>query len=200
MKYLLLILLVFKALSSFGADPYIYNVKDSNENDRIKITPPKGEPEFAKKALPPEDFLVYVKAGQTVARFPDAQPVVMSSIGFKLMADNFFYGLEYNSFYAKNTEMKADSVQGLVGYRAIWNNRFLPYVALQVGSANLKDLSEKVDGANGIAVTLDVGVDLFKIKGFKISSGLRNTGMTFESNQNPSANFLDLYTTFGYEF
>ena len=144
--------------------------------------------------------MVYAKTGQTVARFPDAQPVVMSSIGFKLMADNFFYGLEYNSFYAKNTEMKAETVQGLVGYRAIWNNRFLPYVALQVGSANVKDLSEKVDGANGIAVTLDVGVDLFKFKGFKLSSGLRNTGMTFESNQNPSANFMDLYTAFGYEF
>lgn len=199
MKKVLFAIFVLLTVKVFASEPYIMNLDQQSQNSGIKVNPVDPLPSFAKKTYPVEDTFIYGKSGQTVARFPDSQSVSMSSLGIRRLSNNFIYGIEYNSFLSKN-EYKADTTQIVVGYRAVWENRFLPYVLFQAGTANFSDGNKVLESASGIALTLDAGLDLFKFKGFKFSSGVRDTSMSFDSKVISGANFMDLYFLFGFEF
>jgi hypothetical protein len=149
----------------------------------------------------PEDSMLYIRNAQTVGRITAPQEIVMNSVGYMRYAEQFIYGLEYNSYYAKSIDTRVTNVEGILGYRVLWNKRFLPYALFQFGQATLKDESGgQRYGGNGLSVTLDAGVDVIKIWKIKASLGIRTTNSTFNDPIIPSATFTDLYLMTGIVF
>lgn len=158
------------------------------------------EAEFPKNQVP-EDVMVYMRNGKSIARFPDPQSVTMNSIGYIRYAENFIYGVEFNSFYSQESKNRMTNFQLITGYRHIWNKRFLPYGTFQFGHASFKNEDDgSLPSGDGVAVTLDVGLDVFKIWRVKNSFGVRNTWGTFSNKDMPNASFTDLYWTVGFVF
>jgi len=156
--------------------------------------------EFPKNQVP-EDIMVYMRNGKSIARFPDPKNVIMNSIGYIRYAENFIYGVEFNSFYSQESKNRMINFQLVTGYRHVWNKRFLPYGSFQFGHASFKNEDkESLPSGDGIAVTLDVGLDVFKIWRVKNSYGVRNTQGIFSNNDMPNSSYTDLYWTVGFVF
>lgn len=185
MKKLLMILMTMISLQSFAQGEMI---------------PPIGEDPVTRSV--PEDSMAYLRTGQTVGSFNSVPTeVIMNSAGYLRYAENFIYGIEYNSFYSDQIQLRTTNLQGLIGYRVLWNKRFLPYALFQFGQASLKDESgqDRYRGT-GIAVTIDAGVDLIKIWRAKGSFGIRHTDNSYNNASMPKASFTDLYFMTGIVF
>lgn len=149
----------------------------------------------------PEDTMIYLRNGQSVGRFGDAQAITMNGFGYLRYAEHFIYGLEYNSFYSEEIDTRAKNLNGVVGYRVIWNKRFLPYGIFSFGHGNLVDESgQNRYGGNGIAVSLDLGMDVAKLWKVKWSVGIRQTQFSFTNKILPNASFTDIYLVTGFVF
>jgi len=145
--------------------------------------------------ITPEDSFLYLRVGYTSARFPDSQAVTMNGIGYLRTAEEFLYGIDYTTYY-EGTVRNTNTFQLVMGYRVIWNKRFLPYAKFQFGQASLSD-STLNQNYGGVSVTEDIGTDLIMIWKIKFSTGIRNVQMMYNTNLMPNASFTDFYFTSG---
>lgn len=180
MKLLINLLIIIFSLNSFS---------QVDEN----VSPPKNKV--------PEESMIYMRNGKSIARFTNPETVIMNSIGYLRYSDSIFYGIETNSFYSSETNYRMTNLEILLGYRHIWNRSFIPYAMVQFGPASFKNESDtNLPKGEGISTTIDFGADIFKIMGFKNSLGIRNTSSTFSNKEFQSANFLDIYWMIGFVF
>lgn len=183
MKYILALILVsFSVSAQAQVSPEIANGPKINEI--------------------PEDVMIYTKNGKSVANFAGTpQSVIMNSLGYIRYAEHFIYGVEYSSFYGDESGYRMTDIQAVVGYRHLWNKRFLPYANFQFGHASIaNEKNGALPHGDGISVTVDVGADLFKFWKIKTSGGVRNTWATFSTKDLPAASVTDLYFTVGFVF
>lgn len=193
-------LLLFAIVSIIGFNPYAATPSIQVENPQLTNDQPPTTEEESKKSKYMEDTLIYYRFAQTVGRFPDPDSTTMYGIGIRRLPNSFFYGIDYSVYISSDQNLKADTIQGSLGYRIIWNNRFLPYAMIQAGSASLKDKSGVYGDASGLATTVDFGLDYLKYGWVKFSIGIRHTNMSFNSKTIPSSSFLDLYSVIGLDF
>ena len=194
MKFFLFNLVFLISLTSLS-NPSIQQVKEPEK----KILKYDGEIQETQAGYK-EDVLFYYRFGDVVGRIPNPDKSTMYGFGYRRLPDNFFYGFEYTSYISENSLIKVSTAQAHVGYRVIWNNRFLPYTVLNIGSANLKDDSGIYENTSGIATGADVGMDVIRFMKVKLSLGMRYNYMTFKSSLIPSSSFTELYSIIGLEF
>lgn len=203
MKILLGLFIIFVSPFVFGQEDSGYSIIVAPRKE-IQTAPgvPKETPEVVTKPTNkiPEDSMVFTRISETVGRFPNPTITTQRGFGYFRYADQFFYGLEYN--YYEADELKNSMTQVSIGYRVLWRNRFLPYGIFSFGPSNYSDNSSgsPLGKGKGIATSLDIGVDTFKIYRFKGSIGIKHTQSSFNSNLIPSANFSDLYFMLGFVF
>ena len=145
-----------------------------------------------------EDVMIYLKTGKSIGHFTNDKNISMSSIGYTRYSGSFIYGIEYSSFFGTTTETRIQNFQVVAGYRHLWTKRFLPYVQFQFGQSSLN--IPNTTSYDGIATTLDVGLDVVKIFKIKTSTGVRTTQMIFSNDTIKNGSFTDLYLTFGFVF
>lgn len=192
---LFLLLITFLSSYSMASSPSIQEFPDK------KLEQSKEQaPETTESPTYKEDIMIYYRAGDVVGRFPNPDKSTMYGFGYRRLPSTFFYGIEYTKYISENSQMSISTTQAHVGYRVIWNNRFLPYAVLHVGSATLSDSSGLYESTSGISTGVEVGLDLMRFKMVKFSSGLRYNTMTFKSNVIPQSSFTELYTIIGLEF
>ena len=149
----------------------------------------------------PEDTMLYTRVGRSIGSFPEAQSITMNSLGVLRYAENFIYGVEYNTFYSSNNSNRMMDIQAILGYRVIWNKRFLPYAMLEAGPASYKnDNDASLPHGDGIAFTVDAGVDVVKYWKVKVSVGIRNTWGTYSTKEMSTTSFTDIYSMVGIVF
>lgn len=191
---ILLLLVLLNAVNAWAGNPSI----QVEQKIMVPQTPEIQEKEEYPKYM--EDTYIFVRSGSTVGRFPDPDSSSLFSFGLRRLPSNFFYGVEYTTYTSASTQYEAKAVQGVLGYRIIWNNRFLPYGMIQFGSASFTDKSQVLSNSSGIATTVDIGVDFLKIMKIKFGTGIRHSNFNFNSKDMPNASFIDLYGIVGLEF
>jgi hypothetical protein len=193
--FLFLCILFFSQLGF--SNPSIQQIKDDEIDNKISkyVNPPAEEIQKYK-----EDVFVYYRFGDVVGRFPNPDKTHMYAIGYRRLPDNFFYGMEVASYTSENDLLKITATQAHVGYRVIWNNRFLPYTILHIGSASLKDSSGLYEDTSGVATGVDLGMDVVRFMKVKMSVGMRYNHMSFKSSLIPQSSFTELYSIIGFEF
>lgn len=189
------VLIIFLSTYAFASNPSIQEFHDKKAEE-LK----EQNPEVPDSPSYKEDIMIYYRVGDVVGRFPNPDKSTMYSFGYRRLPSTFFYGIEYSKYISENSQMSISTTQAHVGYRVIWNNRFLPYAALHVGTASLSDNSGAYENTSGIATGVEVGLDLMRFKMVKFSSGLRYNSMTFKSSLIPQSSFTELYTIIGLEF
>lgn len=194
MKYFLGLLMMIICNLAIAGNPSI------QVEENIKKTPTVYEEKKEESPKYLEDTYIYVRSGSTVGRFPDPDSSSMFSFGIRRLPSNFFYGIDYSTYVSSSNNYEAKSVQGVLGYRIIWNNRFLPYRIIQFGNASFNDKTQVISNTSGIATTVDIGIDFLKISYFKFGTGIRHMNFNFNSKDMPNASFTDLYGIVGLEF
>ena len=196
MKNLSLFIFLFFLMidKSFAGNPSI-QVEQSSKPAPMTIEEKKEEyPKYL------EDTYIYVRTGTTVGRFPNPDNSLMFSIGLRRLPSSFFYGIDYTTYTSSDKNYEIKSIQGSLGYRIIWNNRFLPYGLIQFGSASFSDKTNTLPNTSGIGTTVDIGIDFVKFNYIKLGTGIRHSNYIFNSQGMSNASFTDLYGVFGIEF
>lgn len=148
-----------------------------------------------------EEPMFYIKNSKTVGVFLNEKEIIMNSIGYLQYSEDFFYGLEYSSYFGKNESNRVKNLQVISGYRVLWNKKFLPYIQLQFGTSSFKnENNEELDRGDGISTTIDIGLDVFKIWKVKSSFGIRKMETSFSNANKSNFSFTDLYLMIGFVF
>ena len=195
----LFLILIFLSINVFSAQPQIQESSRSEKETGINIY---DQDSISKEtdSKYKEDTLIYYRSGVTVGRFPDPDSSKLMSFGFRRLPSHFFYGLEYSTYTSADKNKTISTTQAHVGYRVIWDNRFLPYAVFNAGHANFNDSSGLIENASGVSTGLDLGLDLMKFYKIKLSTGIRFNQILLNSKIMPQASFTDLYTIIGFEF
>lgn len=159
---------------------------------------------FSKKEESVLEWAVtFVRFGQSLST--DSLGVnstnTMGSFGYRRIANNFIYGLEYSSHYT-NKNIRSVDVDFNLGFRPNIKYKVVPYLIGGFGHTIVTDNSgDGKDSGKGINYFIDLGIELFKLDVLSAkmitTSGVKLTHQKVTGGSLNSMDFLDLYWGIG---
>ena len=165
------------------------------------------ERHFGKKATKKPIFHrektnIYFRSGFSLGKLSEERErLSMFSLGLKRSSGNTYYGLEYSQYNNDDTKSFLVQIQyGWMPNRHGWNHRIVPYLGMQAGYSSSEFSSVKFNDGEGLALSIDGGIELWRNRMFNIATGVKSTWTFLEETRGGDQQILDLYFSFGFRF
>ena len=221
-SFIFLTIILFFSTSTFALDPSQYLGSSMKKNKKIEAyekDPDRNHylgskreeakrrhlGQKVKKAGPrytKEMTNIYLRTGLSLGSLEgERERLSMFGLGIKRSSGDTYYGLEYSQY--NNDETKAFLVQLQYGWmpaRNGWNHRIVPFLGLQAGYASSEFESVRFNNGEGLALSIDGGIELWRNNMFNIMTGVKSTWTFLEETNGEDQQILDLYMSFGFRF
>ena len=187
--------------SAYGKDPdknhYLGSKRREAENRHMGNKNKTQKPRFTK-----EMTNIYLRSGLSLGNLSqERERLSMFGLGVRRTSGSTYYGLEYSQY--NNDEAKSFLLQLQYGWmpaRNGWNHRIVPFLGLQAGYASSEFSSVRLNNGEGLALSIDGGIELWRNNMFNIMTGVKSTWTVLEETNGEDQHMLDLYMSFGFRF